>query len=328
MPRIDSAAPPSVVNVSPRTVLIVRWSLLAIVVLVLLLIFAVPRTPPPPPSPAHPNQAFVDRVGIVSPQFAREWAGGMLNDPRAEFVIYVDARPPEGDLSAWAIQTASDWRIGSEKKDTGLVLFVFTEPRIARMDVGYGLEATFTDARVRRLLEEHLAPAFARGEYERGFDAFIKAVRDDLGGDAAIARALVAWVQTPDPPILAQMFTALQRAPRLVASTIATYREEHAAARFVILVFATVALGIVALGLFFAANTAWRVVTFPAKYRERKGGGVALAAGAFEIAMGIGGFAICFALIAVVLLAAESLLTRKGNFSGAGAAIVWPAPPR
>ena len=60
--------------------------MLAIVVTVLLLIFAVPRRAAPPPSPAQPDQAFVDRIGLVSPKFAREWAGGLLNDPRAEIV--------------------------------------------------------------------------------------------------------------------------------------------------------------------------------------------------------------------------------------------------
>jgi len=321
------AAQPSV---SPGTIRIVRWSLVAFVIAIALLVVAILRKPPPPPSPAQPNEAFVDRVGIVSPKFAREWAGALLNDPRLEFVIYVDKRPPEGDLSSWAIQTASDWKIGANKKDTGLVLFVFTEPRLARMDVGYGLEATFTDAHVRRLLEDHLAPAFAKGDYERGFDAFIKAVRDDMGGDAAIARALIADVQTPNEPFVAQAASALQRTPGAISATVANYRESNVGERIIILIMASVVLGIAALGLFCVANTVWRVITFRARFRERKakGGAVALAVSVFEVVMGVAGFALCFAMIVVVLMIAESYLSRKGSFSGAGAAIVWPAPSR
>jgi uncharacterized protein len=312
--------------VSPVLVRNIRWALVAFVVVLAVLVFAIPRTKPPPPSPAHPNEAFVDRAGLVSPKFAREWAGGMLNDPRAEFVIYVDKRPPDGELAAWAIQTASEWKIGADKKDTGLVLFVFTEPRFARLDVGYGLEATFTDARSRRLLEDHLAPAFARGDYEGGFDAFIKAVRDDLGGDAAIAQALIAQVKTPDPPLATQVSDALQRAPRAGKAAIANYLEGTASTRLAILVMSSVVLAIAALAIFFVANTAWRSLTFGKRYRERKAGGsgVAIAASAFEIVMGIAGFAICFAMLVFVLMIAESYVTRKGNFSGAGAAIVWP----
>jgi uncharacterized membrane protein YgcG len=327
-----SSPEPVAGTVSPRTIRIVRWSLAAIVVVVLALVFAVPRKPPPPPSPAQPEQAFVDRVGLVSPAFAREWAGALLDDPRAEIVIYVDTRPPAGDLSVWTIQSATDWKVGSAKNDTGLVLFVFKEPRLARMEVGYGLESVFTDARVRRLLEDHLAPAFGQGQYERGFDALIKALRDDLGGDAGLARAAEAAVKVPNEPWSAQVASAFERVPRMVSATVRNYLEEGPGGRVGILIFVAVGLGIVATGLALAANTVWRVATIPGKLREGKARGdvIALAADLklFEIVMGIAGFAICFAMIVVVLLFAESLATRKGTFSGAGAAIVWPAPPR
>ena len=39
-------------------------------------------------------------------------------------------------------------------------------------------------------------------------------------------------------------------------------------------------------------------------------------------------FVICLMLIMVTLLAAESFFTRKGSFSGAGTAIVWPSQAR
>jgi hypothetical protein len=114
----------------------------------------------------------------------------------------------------------------------------------------------------------------------------------------------------------------------MVSATLDNYLEGSIAERITILVMVTVVLGIVAFGVFCAANTLWRLFTLPAKLRERKpqGTGVAVAASAFEIVIGIGGFAICFAMTVVVLLFAESLITRKGGFSGAGAAIVWPMP--
>ena len=53
-----------------------------------------------------------------------------------------------------------------------------------------------------------------------------------------------------------------------------------------------------------------------------------IAAVAFEVGMGLLVFFVCLSLVALVMLAAESLFTREGRFSGAGSAIVWPASPR
>jgi uncharacterized membrane protein YgcG len=320
--------------VTPRQLRIARWTLLGLLAGLLLLIFAVPRTPPPPPSPAQPDQAFVDRVGLVSPRFAREWAGALLVDPRFELVIYVDARPPTGDVASWTMRAASDWKVGAAKNDTGLVLFVFTEPRIARLEVGYGLESVLTDLRVAQLLGAHLAPAFAEGQYERGFTNTIRAIREETGGDAAAARAYEAWVKAPRASFVSQIPSAFARAPRLVSATGRNYLEGGSGARVTILVFVAVGLGIVAGGLGCAINTVWLLATIPAKLRRRKGrAGAGPEAGVrliddlklFEIALGIGGFAICLAMIALVLLASEDFLSRRGAYGGAGATVVWRA---
>jgi len=342
MPTRKPGKPGSVAAVDDarldRLVRIVRWALLAIVVTVLLLIFAIPRRPPPPPSPAQPDQAVIDRVGFVSPVWARQTAGALLNDPRAEIVVYIDKRPPEGDLAPWTVQAATDWKIGAAKEDTGFVLFVFPDVRIARVEVAYGLEGMFPDARIRQLLEARLIPYFGRGEYEQGLDAFLKAVRDEMGGDAGLARAAEAAVKVPSPRWPEMVKSAFQRVPRMFSATTRNYLEGTASERIVILVFATVFLGIVAFDVAVGANTVWRLATLPRNWRGSKAraapfknadnfsrffGDTKL----FEIVMGIAGFLIGFAMIAIVLLFAEDLLTRKGNFGGAGAEMIWPVPP-
>jgi uncharacterized protein len=320
-------APSKPIVVSDRTVRIVRSSLLAFVVIVLALVFAVPRMPPPPPSLAEPEQAFVDRAGIVKPAFAREWAGALLNDDRAQIVVYVDRNLPEGNLAAWATQTATDWKIGTAHNDTGVAIFVFTEPRLARVEVGYGLEGLIPDARARQLLEAHVAPAFARGEYERGFDALIFAIRKEIGGDDAESiHRRSAEERKAQLPWYKEIGTAFARSPRLASATVRNFREAGAGGRIAILVFVGVGLTIALAGLTLGANTIWSVTTLPAKLRKTKARAdqVRVAAALYQIAVGCFGFFICLVLISLVLLATEGMLTRKGSFSGAGAAIVWP----
>ena len=122
--------------------------------------------------------------------------------------------------------------------------------------------------------------------------------------------------------------------PRLVSATVRNYLEGGPDARVAILVFVAVGLSIVALGLLSAINSAWLLVTIPAKLRGRKGRGAGPEAVVrligdlklFEIALGIVGFAICLAMIAFVLLASEGFLSRRGAYGGAGATVVWRAP--
>ena len=321
-----------------RAARIVRWSALAIAVTALLLIFTVPRRPPPSPSPAQPEQAVIDRVGLVSPAYARQTAGALLNDPRAEIIVYMDARPPNGDLAAWTVQAASDWKIGSAKEDTGLVLFVFPDVRIARVEVAYGLEGLLPDARIRRLLEVALIPHFARGDYEGGLDAFLKAVRDAMGGDAGLARAAEAAVKVPLPRWPEMVAAAFERVPRMVSATTRNYLEGDIGARIAILGFVCVALGIAALAVLLAANTVWHLATLSRNWHTSKAraapfrnartftqffGDIKL----FEIVMGIAGFLLFFVMIVFILLQAEDLLTRKGRFGGGGAEMAWAAPP-
>ena len=315
--------------VTPSFVRKVRIGLVAAAVIALLLMFAVPRVEPPPAALSDPNEAFVDKVGLVSPAFAREWAGALLNDDRAQIAIYVDRKPPEGELSAWAIQTASDWKIGAAKNDTGVVLFIFTEPRMARIDVGYGLEEKLTDARVRQLLETHLAPPFAAGEYEKGIDAIVFAIRKEIGGyDADSIHARAAEARARDKMSwTTEMVTAVTRIPRVTVAIGERFLEEGPFERLAMLVFIGVALTVLAVGLSAGFSTLWILVTLPATLRAPPpdtAPAPRLVAIAFQVGSGFVIAFFCLSLVAMVLLVSESYFTRQGRFSGAGSMIVWP----
>jgi len=84
--------------------------------------------------------------------------------------------PADAILEEFTIDTAERLPLGREGLDTGALLFVFMGEHAARLEVGYGLEGTLTDAASHRILAENLAPAFARGAYFDGLDAALKAV--------------------------------------------------------------------------------------------------------------------------------------------------------
>jgi uncharacterized membrane protein YgcG len=323
----------------PGSPLILRVRLIAVgvLVLVLALIFAVPRRPEPPRALDHPSEAFVDRAALVSKEYAWTTAGMLLREARYQMVVYADASPPDGALSRWTSNKATAWRVG-EQNDNGIALFVFRDARIARAEVGYGLEGQLPDLLVRRLLEDRLAPRFAAGDYEGGFDAFIASLGEALGGDEAL-RTL--WLELGGQPRKESMLfdvyaEGIERAPRMIRATWRTYIEGGPTERLFVLVCVGIFLAILAATVLMAVVTVAIVVKL-AKGQPDADGALAVsrqgdtaALPAARLAFGVfgaafGAFAV--ALFSMILMFALSLIGdqmhRKGDFSGAGAQIVW-----
>lgn len=134
--------------------------------------------------PPSPTQWFTDKAGVVPPTEA-----DLLNaklrqfeqDSGAQFIIYVFPSLEGESLEDFTIRAVERWKVGQKKYDNGLVLFVFVEDKKVRVEVGYGLEGTVTDAFSSRVIREQIAPAFQQGEYGRGLnaaaDAIIKKVK-------------------------------------------------------------------------------------------------------------------------------------------------------
>ena len=75
------------------------------------------------------------------------------------------------------------WKIGKKNNNNGVLLAVFINERKVRIEVGYGLEGTLTDAISSRIIRNELAPEFKAGNYDAGVektvDAITKVVRSE-----------------------------------------------------------------------------------------------------------------------------------------------------
>lgn len=143
---------------------------------------------PPPPA-----QWFTDTANIVPPTEA-----DLLNaklrqfeqDSGAQFIIYVFPSLQNEALEDFTIRAVERWKVGQKKYDNGLVLFVFVAEKKVRVEVGYGLEGTITDAFSSRVIREQIAPAFQQGNYGGGLNA---------AADAIITR--IKTGEEPVPPL-------------------------------------------------------------------------------------------------------------------------------
>ena len=129
-----------------------------------------------PPAPAR---WFTDTAGLVTPDQAAQLDRKLeqfYQQRGAQFLIYV-FRSLEGDaLEDFTIRAARQWAAGQKKYNNGLILFVFAEDRKARVEVGYGLEGTMTDAFSSRVIREILAPRFQARDYYGGLNAAADAI--------------------------------------------------------------------------------------------------------------------------------------------------------
>ncbi|HEX7707816.1 MAG TPA: TPM domain-containing protein [Thermoanaerobaculia bacterium] len=141
--------------------------------------------------PPAPQQWFTDAAGLIGPT-----EGDLLNrklsdfeqETGSQFIIYV-LPSLEGDpVEDFTIRAVERWKVGQKKYDNGLVLFVFVEERKVRVEVGYGLEGSITDAYASRVIRETIAPAFQSGRYGEGLSAAADALMHRIRtGEEAVA---------------------------------------------------------------------------------------------------------------------------------------------
>jgi uncharacterized protein len=85
-------------------------------------------------------------------------------------------------LQYYGYQLGRHWGIGQKGKDNGVLLIVDSGERQVRIEVGYGLEGTLTDAQSFLIIHNVILPRFHSGDYAGGITAGTDAVLSVLGG--------------------------------------------------------------------------------------------------------------------------------------------------
>lgn len=88
-------------------------------------------------------------------------------------------------IEDYGYRLGRQWQIGQKDKNSGVLLIVAAAERTVRIEVGYGLEGTLTDALAKVIIESVIVPAFRTGNFaggiKRGADEIIKALRNEAG---------------------------------------------------------------------------------------------------------------------------------------------------
>jgi uncharacterized protein len=113
------------------------------------------------------------------------------------------------DIEPYANELFRAWQIGEKTKNNGVLLLVAPKEKRVRIEVGYGLEGTLTDALSKIIIANAMAPRFKAGDFDggiaHGVDDIITVLTTDaeeweakpsLRLDAQPVPAWVRWLLT------------------------------------------------------------------------------------------------------------------------------------
>jgi uncharacterized protein len=95
------------------------------------------------------------------------------------------------DIEPYANELFRTWKLGEKTKNNGVLLLVAPNERRVRIEVGYGLEGTLTDALSKVIITNAITPRFKTGDYSGGISRGVDDIITVLTTDAS------EWQQRP-----------------------------------------------------------------------------------------------------------------------------------
>ena len=96
-------------------------------------------------------------------------------------VLTVKSMEPYASIDEFGMAVAEKWKVGEKGKDTGIIIILAMDERKVRIEVGYGLEGIFNDARVGRILDNTIIPYFRGGDFSAGLRRGMFKIADTIG---------------------------------------------------------------------------------------------------------------------------------------------------
>jgi uncharacterized protein len=137
------------------------------------------------PIPPAPSAFVTDRAGFLSPGFVTQLSHQLEDYERGtghQLIVWVDKTTGGVPIEDWAVRAFKAWGVGHKGHDDGIALFVFSDDRRMRIEVGYGLEDKVPDARAGRIIQYDIAPRLRVGDHDGAIKAGVDSLIAAAGG--------------------------------------------------------------------------------------------------------------------------------------------------
>jgi uncharacterized protein len=128
----------------------------------------------------------VDQAKILSPVTRADLERKLADlEQKSGIQLVVATVPSLGgeEIEPYANELFRAWKLGEATKNNGVLLLIAPKERRVRIEVGYGLEGTLTDAVSSIIISNAIAPRFKAGDFDggvsRGVDDIITALTTD-----------------------------------------------------------------------------------------------------------------------------------------------------
>ncbi len=139
--------------------------------------------------PPTPNHFVTDNTGALS-ESARASIENELHAYETatghQVIVWIGQSTGDTPLETYTGDAAHEWRVGRRGKDDGAILFLFMGDHKVRIEVGYGLEGSLTDADSSRIIRDDIVPRMKAGDTDgavsAGVAAMLKTITPDYSG--------------------------------------------------------------------------------------------------------------------------------------------------
>lgn len=129
----------------------------------------------------------VDEAGILDADTRTrlEKLSADLEAKTTDQLVIVTLKSLQGtSIEDYGYQLGRKWQIGQKDKNNGVLLIVAPNDKRVRIEVGYGLEPTLTDAIASVIIQNSILPRFRAGDFAGGVRRGAEDIVQVIAGDA------------------------------------------------------------------------------------------------------------------------------------------------
>ena len=130
----------------------------------------------------------VDQANIMTPESRSELETKLkdLEDKSGIQLVVATVKSLQGgDIETYANELFRAWKLGQAQKNNGVLLLIAPNEHRVRMEVGYGLEGTLTDALSSVIISSAIVPRFKTGDFSGGISRGVDGIISVLSGDTS-----------------------------------------------------------------------------------------------------------------------------------------------